>query len=158
MASFNFDLPAISTGTTFLFGSWVCTTNGSGGFDSHLATSMETLQQEQLDGPSSTEFLLPELADEIEKLSLSDTSSIRLELVGVDPIYFEPPQPQLPLGLQNVTASFMTIIRHNTNQKILGQEVTTHQEMPIFAKRCPSLTPTLTRMTSLILNSLVTQI
>ena len=98
MAPFNFNLPAISAGTTFHFGSWVCTTNGSGGFDSHLATSMEPLQQEQLDGPSSTECLLPELAEEIEKLSLSDTSLIRLELVGVDPIYSEPPRPQLPLG------------------------------------------------------------
>ena len=32
MASFDFSFPAIDDGTTFVFGSWVCIANGSGGF------------------------------------------------------------------------------------------------------------------------------
>ena len=35
MASFEFSFPAINAGTTFVFGSWVCIANGSGGFSSH---------------------------------------------------------------------------------------------------------------------------
>ena len=50
IAHFNFGFPAIDTGTTFVFGSWVCITNGSGGFYSHLInlTSTKAPQQEQL--------------------------------------------------------------------------------------------------------------
>ena len=36
MASFDFDFPAISAGTTLVFGSWSDTTNGSGGLASDL--------------------------------------------------------------------------------------------------------------------------
>jgi hypothetical protein len=37
----------LDEGTTFIFGFWIYITNGSGGFNSHLANSMEseTLQQ-----------------------------------------------------------------------------------------------------------------
>ena len=82
MASFNFDSPAITAGTTFVFGSWSCTTDGSGGFASHLieATNEEALQQE-LDETTSVEFILPQLAEEIEMISLSDTFSTRLPFV-----------------------------------------------------------------------------
>jgi hypothetical protein len=37
MATFAFNTMAFSQGATFVFGSWVCVANGSGGFDSHLA-------------------------------------------------------------------------------------------------------------------------
>ena len=36
MATFAFSTMAPPQGATFIFGSWVCVTNGSGGFDSHL--------------------------------------------------------------------------------------------------------------------------
>ena len=93
MASFNFDLPAISAGTTFIFGSWVYMANGSGSFDNHLEDTMSTEvpQIEQLNRITPVEFLLPELADEIEKLSLSNTSPTRLAPLGVDSIYSESP-------------------------------------------------------------------
>ena len=42
MASFNFGFPAIDAGTTFVFGSWVCIANGSGGFSSHLINPTNT--------------------------------------------------------------------------------------------------------------------
>ena len=103
MASFEFDFPAISAGTTFVFGSWACTANGSGGFSSHLidTTSMETPRQEQLGETTSAEILLPQLAEEIESLSLSDTTSTRF-----------------PLGLENLAASYSTI----TRRKNLAQD------------------------------------
>jgi len=98
MASFNFDSPAITAGTTFVFGSWSCTTDGSGGFASHLikTTNAEALQQE-LDKITSAEFLLPQLEEEIERMSLSDTYSTRL-----------------PFGLDNSAASYSAII-HQKN-------------------------------------------
>jgi len=91
MASFSFDLPTIDAGTTFIFGSWVCIANGSGGFDSHLANTMSTEapRLEQLDGAVSAEFLLPQIIGEIEKLSLSNTLSTHVAPLRVDSIYFE---------------------------------------------------------------------
>ena len=84
MASFKFDIPAISAGTTFVFGSWVYTADGSGDFSSHFfdTTSMKTLRQEQLGETTSAEILLPQLAEEIEKILLKtlswDCSLVRL--------------------------------------------------------------------------------
>jgi len=36
MATFAFSTMTPPRGVTFIFGSWVCVANGSGGFDSHL--------------------------------------------------------------------------------------------------------------------------
>jgi hypothetical protein len=36
MASFNFDFPAISAGTMFIFSFWICMANNQGGFNKHL--------------------------------------------------------------------------------------------------------------------------
>jgi hypothetical protein len=41
MASFDFTSVVLAEGMTFIFGSWVCTTNGSGGFHSHLVNTRE---------------------------------------------------------------------------------------------------------------------
>ena len=40
MATFAFSTMAPPQGATFIFGSWVCIANGSGGFDSHLINSL----------------------------------------------------------------------------------------------------------------------
>ena len=74
MASFEFSFPAIDAGTTFMFGSWVCIANGSGGFSSHLVNpaSTEMPRQEQLDEITSAEVLLPGIAKGIKNLSFSD--------------------------------------------------------------------------------------
>ena len=66
-------------GATFVFGSWVCVANGSGGFDSHLtnppmlkATSSES--SNKLAGSDDHGImLLPNLAKEIE-MKLEDNS------------------------------------------------------------------------------------
>jgi hypothetical protein len=39
MASFHFTSTVLDEGTTFIFSSWICIANGSGGFNSHLANS-----------------------------------------------------------------------------------------------------------------------
>ena len=76
MASFAFGFLAIDAGTSFIFGSLVCVANGSGGFSSYLInpTNTRAPQQEQFGGTTSAEILLPEIAKEIENLSLSDST------------------------------------------------------------------------------------
>ena len=39
MASFNFNVPAINAGTTFVFGSWVCTAVGNFGVTNKSASA-----------------------------------------------------------------------------------------------------------------------
>ena len=39
MATFAFSTMMPPRGAAFIFGSWVCAANGSGGFDSHLTNS-----------------------------------------------------------------------------------------------------------------------
>ena len=39
MASFDFISVALNESTTFVFGSWICITNGSDGLNSYLANS-----------------------------------------------------------------------------------------------------------------------
>jgi len=96
MASFEFSFPAIDTGTTFVFGSWVCIANGSGGFSSHLINpaSTETPRQEQLGEITSAEILLPEIAKGIENLSFSDSTPTRF-----------------PFGLKNSAMSYSALSR-----------------------------------------------
>ena len=83
MASFEFSFPAIDAGTTFVFGSWVCIANNSGGFSSHLIdpASTETPRREQLGEITSAEIHLPGIAKEIESLSLSDSTPTRFPFV-----------------------------------------------------------------------------
>ena len=83
MASFEFSFPAIDAGSTFVFGSWVCITNSSRGFSSHLIdpASTETPRREQLGEITSAEIHLPGIAKEIESLSLSDSTPTRFPFV-----------------------------------------------------------------------------
>jgi len=96
MASFEFSFPAIDAGTTFVFGSWVCIANSSGGFSSHLIdpASTETPRREQLGEITSAEIILPEIAKEIKNLSLSDLTPTRF-----------------PFGLKNSAMSYSALSR-----------------------------------------------
>jgi hypothetical protein len=75
MASFDFTSVVLDKSTTFVFSSWICVANGSGGFNIHLAdtgkpeASAATLCS-NLDEFIDTldEMLLPKLAEEIEKM------------------------------------------------------------------------------------------
>ena len=52
-------------GTTFVFGSWICIANGSGGFNSHLAES------KGLEASSTTQHNNPdELPSELDEIML----------------------------------------------------------------------------------------
>ena len=94
IAHFNFGFPAIDTGTTFIFGSWVCIANGSGGFSSHLInlTSTKAPLQEQLGEIVSVKILLPGIVKEIKNLSLLDPTPTRF-----------------PFGQRNSAASYSAL-------------------------------------------------
>ena len=96
MASFEFSFPAIDAGTTFVFGSWVCIANGSGGFSSHLINpaSTETPRPEQLSEITSAKILLPGIAKGIENLSFLDSTPTRF-----------------PFGLKNSAMSYSALSR-----------------------------------------------
>jgi len=88
MATFTFDIMTIDRGTTFVFGSWVCITNGSGGFDSHLNNPREPgtipTGSDSLADESSNlgEMLLLDFAKEIER-ELDHNSSSALSQIGL---------------------------------------------------------------------------
>jgi hypothetical protein len=84
MASFNFTSAVLDEGTTLIFGSWIYIANGLGGFNSHLANSKE--QETFSSTPSSDldefidnldDLLLPNLAQQIKKMSVFDATSTR---------------------------------------------------------------------------------
>jgi len=63
---------ALPQGATIIFGSWVCVTNGSGGFNSHLTNSPTPKSSMSEDSNKLARshdrgvMLLPDLAKEIE--------------------------------------------------------------------------------------------
>ena len=70
-------------GATFIFVSWVCVANGSGGFDSHLTNlpALKIITSEDSNKLSRSNdrsiMLLPDLAKEIEAKLEDDSSSPR---------------------------------------------------------------------------------
>jgi hypothetical protein len=84
MTSFDFTGVVLDEGTTFIFGSWICIANGSGGFNSHLADFGEleasaATPHNHLDEfvDNLDEMLLSDLAKEIEEESVFDAISTR---------------------------------------------------------------------------------
>jgi hypothetical protein len=82
MAYFNFTSAVLDEGTTFIFGSWICPANGSGGFNSHLANSKESETSSSTPSSDLNDFidnvddmLLPDLAQQIEKMSVFNATS-----------------------------------------------------------------------------------
>jgi hypothetical protein len=87
MASFNLTSAMLDEGTTFISGSWICITNGLGGFNSHLANSREPEAFSSTRSSDLNEFidnldelLLPDLALQIEKMSVFDATPTRDEI------------------------------------------------------------------------------
>ena len=80
MAAFAFSTMAPPQGATFIFGSWVCIADGSGGFDSHLTNcpilkiAMSKDSNKLAESDDHDIMLLPNLAKEIEA-KLEDSSS-----------------------------------------------------------------------------------
>ena len=83
MATFAFSTMVPSKGTTFIFGSWICIANGSGGFDSHLTNSptLKVTTSENSNKLAGSDdhgiMLLPNLAKEIEAKLKDNLSSTR---------------------------------------------------------------------------------
>ena len=86
MATFAFSTMAPPQGATFVFGSWVCVANGSGGFDSHLTNSptLKITTSEDSNKLAGSDdrgiMLLPDLAREIEAKLEDDSSSTRTQM------------------------------------------------------------------------------
>ena len=86
MATFAFSTMTPPRGATFIFGSWVCVANGSGGFDSHLTNSPAPKNSTSEDSNKLARshdrgvMLLPDLAKEIEPKLEYNSSSIRTQI------------------------------------------------------------------------------
>jgi hypothetical protein len=77
MASLSFTSNVLDEGTTFIFSSWICITNGLGGFNSHLIDSKKpeapaVTRHSNLDSfiDDLMELLLPDLTRKIENTSI----------------------------------------------------------------------------------------
>ena len=74
-----------SRGATFIFGSWVCVANGSGGFDSHLTNlhALKIITSEDSNKLARSHdrgfMLLPDFAKEIESELENNSSSTRTQ-------------------------------------------------------------------------------
>ena len=86
MATFAFSTMTPPRGATFIFGSWVCVANGSGGFDSHLTNSPMPKSSTSEDSNKLARshdrgvMLLPDLAKEIEPKLENNSSSTRTQI------------------------------------------------------------------------------
>ena len=113
MATFAFSTMAPPQGATFIFGSWVCVANGSGGFDSHL-TNSPTLKIIASEDPNKLAgsddhgtMFLPDLAKEIEA-KLKDNSSSTRTQINLKPksTRIETPLAQPIFGLRNSSSTY----------------------------------------------------
>jgi hypothetical protein len=90
MASLSFTSTVLNEGTAFIFDSWICIANSSGGFNSHVVDSkkMEASTHNALDEfiDNLNELLLPNLVLQIEKMSIFNVISTHTapKLVGSD--------------------------------------------------------------------------
>ena len=86
MATFAFSTMTPPRGVTFIFGSWVCVANSSGGFDSHLTNSPTPKSSTSEDSNKLARshdrgvMLLPDLAKVIELKLENNSSSIRTQI------------------------------------------------------------------------------
>ena len=86
MATFAFSTMALPQGATFVFGSWVCVANGSGGFDSHLTnpTALKAISSKSSNKLVRSDghgiMLLPDLTKEIEMKLKDNSGSTRTQI------------------------------------------------------------------------------
>jgi hypothetical protein len=79
MASFSFTSTMLDEGAMFIFGSWICVANGSGGFNGHLANSRKPEVSTPTRGSDLDKFvdnlnelLLPDHVGEMETTPIFD--------------------------------------------------------------------------------------
>ena len=118
MAAFPFSTMAFPQDATFVFGSWVCVANGSGGFDSHLTNPMkpEANSSESCNDIAGSDdhgnMLLPDLAKEIER-KLDDKSSSTRTQINFSPnsTWVETLLARPIFGLRNVSSAYRQMIK-----------------------------------------------
>jgi hypothetical protein len=118
MATFAFSAMAPPQGATFVFGSWVCVANGSGGFDNHLTNSptlkITTLEDSNKVAGSDDHgiMLLPDLPKEIEAKLKDNSSSTRTQInLKPKPTWVGTPLAQPVFGLRNSSSAYKHMIR-----------------------------------------------
>jgi hypothetical protein len=118
MATFAFNIMVLAHGTTFVFGSWVCVGNGSGGLNGHLnnPTEPEAISSESCDfadGSSNLgEMLLPDLAKEIEQKLDTNSSSTRTQIsLSPSSTQVETFCIQPTFGLRNSASTYQEMIK-----------------------------------------------
>ena len=118
MATFVFSTMVLPQGVTFIFGSWVCVANGSGGFDSHLTNSPApkiTTSEDSNKLVGSNEhgiMLLPDLAKEIEAKLKDNSSSTRIQNdLKPKSTRIETLLAQPIFGLRNSSSAYKQMIR-----------------------------------------------
>ena len=145
MATFAFSIMAPPQGATFVFGSWVCVANGSGGFDSHL-TNLPVLKIITLEDSNKLArsddrgiMLLPDLAKEIEAKLEDNSSSTRTQInLKPKPTWVGTPLAQPIFGLRNASSTYKQMIRsiyENSLDHLFCAEnhsVTASREAPVF--------------------------
>ena len=114
MATFAFSTMTHPRGTTFIFGSWVCVANGSGGFDSHLTNSPAPKSSTSEDSNKLARshnrgvMLLPDLAKEIEAKLEDNSSSTRTQInLKSKSTRIGTPFAQPVFGLRNSSSVFI---------------------------------------------------
>ncbi|RLN03008.1 hypothetical protein C2845_PM13G02960 [Panicum miliaceum] len=153
MVTFNFTSVVPPMGTTFIFGSWVRISDGIGDFRRHLvddklearaATPSNTLNDfvDNLDDIAG--MLLPDLAREIEKLSVFDVTPTRAApgFPGLDSTPSGGQRDRLPFGLRNTAtvyqeatkSEFYSALEKDLDELLeLGDKAATAcREAPIF--------------------------
>ena len=100
-------------GATFVFGSWVCVSNGLGGFDSHLTSSpmlwaTTSEGSHKLAGPSDHGIMLvPALAKEIEMKLEDNSGSTRTQItLDLSSTPIGTPLAQPIFGLRNTSSTY----------------------------------------------------
>jgi hypothetical protein len=115
MASFCFISTTLNKGAMFIFGSWICTANCSGGFNGHLADSRKpeastAYRCSKLDEiiDNLYELLLPDLAEEIERVSIFYVTSTCAALgpLGSDSNRSKDARTLFPFGLRNAASVY----------------------------------------------------
>jgi hypothetical protein len=110
----------LDEGTTFIFSSWICVTNGSGGFNSHLADTSKleafvAARCSDLDKfiDNLNEMLLPNLAWEIEKMCVLDATSNHATPghPGSDSTQSKKGRTQFTFGLRNAASVYQEAIK-----------------------------------------------
>ena len=145
MATFAFSNMAPPQGATFIFSSWVCVADGSGGFDSHLTNSptLKITTSEDCNKLARSDdhsiMLLPDLAKKIEAKLEDISSSTRTQInLKPKPTRIETPLAQPIFGLRNASSTYKQMIRsiyENSLDHLLyieNHSVTASREAPVF--------------------------